>query len=105
MYKFRDFIFMFLGWDLECTIMGDMFYIEYVILSRLIVLYSQCRVNWGTNLSVVLYYVIFCYCFHCAFGLPCGVPNLWGASPLCCSPLRNHPQHDNSLFTTKSKPP
>ena len=27
-----------------------------------------------------VYYVI-CFCFHCAFGLPCAVPNLWGASP------------------------
>ena len=35
-----------------------------------------------------MYYVI-CYCFHCAcLGSLCGVPNLWGASPLNCSPLR-----------------
>ena len=81
-----DFMFMFLGWDLECTL-WDMFYIEYVTLSRLIVVYSRCRVNRGTNLSVVLYYVMFCYCFYCAFGLPCGVPNLWGVSPLWLRPL------------------
>ena len=55
----------------------------------MIVLYSRCRVNQSTNLSVFLYYIIFFVCFHCAFGLPCwGVPNLWGASPLSCSPLR-----------------
>ena len=29
------------------------FYILYVTLSRMIVLYSWCRVNWGTNLFVV----------------------------------------------------
>ena len=38
--------------------LGIYLFIVYVTLSRMIVLYSQCRVNWGTNLSVVLYYVI-----------------------------------------------
>ena len=83
---------MFLRLDLVLYILGYVFiylFIVYITLFRFIVLYSRCRVNRGTNLSVVLYYVIF-YCFHCAFGPPVwGVPNLWGASPLCCSPLRN----------------
>ena len=30
---------------------------------------------------------MFLFCFHCAFGLPCGVPNLWGASPQWLRPL------------------
>ena len=46
------FIFILLGLDLVWSIMGYS-YILYVILFRLIVLYSQCRVNRGTNLSVV----------------------------------------------------
>ena len=53
-----DFIFMFLGLDEILYIWGYLF-IVYVTLLRLIVLYSRCRVNRGTNLFVVLYYVIF----------------------------------------------
>ena len=48
---------MFLELDLVLYILGYLC-IVYVTLIRLIVLYSQCRVNWGTHLSVVLYYVI-----------------------------------------------
>ena len=80
---------MFLGLDLVLYILGYLS-IVYVTLIRLIVLYSWCKVNQGTNLFVVLYYVIFNSSFHCAFGPPVlGVPNLWGASPPCCSPLHN----------------
>ena len=49
---------MFLGLDVVLYILGYLFIVN-VTLSRMIVLYSQCRVNWGTNLSVVLYDVIF----------------------------------------------
>ena len=49
---------MFLGLDLVLYILGYLF-IVYVTLSRMIALYSRCRVNRGTNLSVVFYYVIF----------------------------------------------
>ena len=39
-------------------------YIVNFTLSRLIVLCSRYRVNWGTNLSVIcVLYNIFCYCF------------------------------------------
>ena len=55
----------------------------------MIVLYSQCRVNWGINLSVVLYYVIILLLPLRVWASVLGVPNLWGASPLCCSPLLN----------------
>ena len=48
---------MFLGLDPVLYIWGYLF-IVYVTLFRLTVLYSRCRVNRGTNLSVVLYYVI-----------------------------------------------
>ena len=51
---------MFLGLDLILYIWGYSF-IVYVTLIRFIVLYSRCRVNRGINLSVVLYYVIFCF--------------------------------------------
>ena len=71
---------MFLGLDLECTL-WDMIYIEYVTLSRLIVLYSQCRVNRVTNLSVVLYYVILLLL------LPLRVwASVWHSQPLGCVP-------------------
>ena len=49
---------MFLGLDLVLYILGYFFLVN-VTLSKMIVLYSQCRVNGGTNLSVVLYDVIF----------------------------------------------
>ena len=56
---------------------------------RLIVLYSRCRVNRSTNLSVVLYYVIFLLPLCTVWASECGVPNLWGASPLWLRPLHN----------------
>ena len=49
---------MFLGLDLVLYILGYLF-IVYITLSRMIVLYSQCRVSWVTNLYVALYNVIF----------------------------------------------
>ena len=65
-------------WDWNWNVhYGICFYIEYVTLSRLIVLYSQCRVNRNTNLFVVLYYVIFCFASTTHLGLLC-----W-ASPTC----------------------
>ena len=43
---------------------------------RLVVLYSRCRVNRDTNMSV-FYVLCSFYCFHCArLGSLCGVPNL-----------------------------
>ena len=57
----------------------------YIILSRLIVLYSWYRANRCTNMFVVF---VLCnmICFYCAFGLNSvlGVHNLWGASPPHC---------------------
>ena len=49
---------MFLGLDLVLYILGYLF-IVYVTLFRLIVLYSRCRVNRGTNLFVILYYATY----------------------------------------------
>ena len=68
-------------------------FIVYVTLFRLIVLYSRCRVNRGTNLSVVLYDVIIFAFASTAFGLRVGVPNLWGVSPLWLCPLCNIMNH------------
>ena len=52
-------------------------YMSYCI--RLIVLYSRCRVNRGTNLSVVLYYVILILASTVRVWAPVlGIPNLWG---------------------------
>ena len=90
---FGDFIFMFLGLDVVLYILGY-FLIVYVTLIRLIVLYSRCRVNRSINLSVVLYFVILLLLPLCTvWASECGVPNLWGASPLSCSPLRITPPH------------
>ena len=47
-----DFISMFLGLDMVLYIVGYL-YILYITLFRLIVLYSWCRVNRDTNISVV----------------------------------------------------
>ena len=82
-----DFIFVFLGLDLVLYIEGYL-YILYVTLFRLIVLYSWCRVNRGTNMFVVCVSCnISCYCFHCMLRPRMAFPNLWGASPLSCNPL------------------
>ena len=77
-----DFISMFLGLDLVLYIVGYL-YILYVTLFRLIVLYSRCRVNRDTNLSVVCALCNFNFCFHCAFGLLAVLdgPDLWGTFP------------------------
>ena len=79
---------MFLGLDPVLYIWGHLF-IVYVTLLRLIVLYSRCRVNQGTNLSVALYHIVYFYCFHCVFGLPIGCSQPVGRSPLWLCPLRN----------------
>ena len=73
-------MFMFLSLDMVLYIVGWLHYI-YVTLSRLIVLYSRCRVNRGTNMSVVVYYIIYVlFRFHCVLGSElCALPNLWGA--------------------------
>ena len=71
---------MFLRLDPVLYIWGHLF-IVYVTLLRLIVLYSWCRVNRGTNLSVVLYDVIY-FCFaSTAFGLGVG-----RSQPVGCVP-------------------
>ena len=49
---------MFLGLDPVLYIWGDLS-IVHITLIKFIGLYSWCRVNQSTNLSVVLYYVIF----------------------------------------------
>ena len=75
-----DFIFMFLCLDMVLYILG--YYTFYISCPR-------CWVNRDTNLSIVCVLCSFNSCFHCArLGSECGVPNLWGASPLSCSPLR-----------------
>ena len=79
---------MFLGLDLILYILGYLF-IVYVILIRLIVLYSRCRVNQSTNLSVVLYYVIFLLLPLRIWASYVGRSQPVGRSPLCCSSLYN----------------
>ena len=61
---------MFLVLDPVLYILGYLF-IVYVTLIRLIVLYSRCRVNLGTNLSVVLYDVIHLCFASIAVWAPC----------------------------------
>ena len=61
---------MFLGLDLVLCILRFLFSV-YVALLRLIVLYSWCRVNRGTNLVVLLYDVIFCFASTAHLGLLC----------------------------------
>ena len=74
-----DFIFIFLSLDLVLYIDGYL-YILYVVLFRLIVLYSRCRVNRDTNMSVVYVLCNFNFCFHCVFGLRVAFPTC-GAHP------------------------
>ena len=47
----------------------------------MIVLYSHCKVNWGTNLSVVLYYVILILASTARLGLLCGAFPTYGVRP------------------------
>ena len=79
---------MFLELDPVLYIWGYLF-IVYVTLLRLIVLFSRCRVNRGTNLPVVLYCVIFLLLPLRVWASMLGVPNLWGRSPLWLCSLRN----------------
>ena len=68
---YGDFMFSLWDWTWFCTLWGIL-YILYVTLFRMIVLYSWCRVNWGTNLSIVLYYVIIFFASTVRLGcLPC----------------------------------
>ena len=71
---------MFLGLDPVLYIWGYLF-IVYVTLFRLIVLYSRCRVNRGTNLSVVLYYVIFLFASTAHLGFRVGAFPTYGVRP------------------------
>ena len=71
---------MFLGLDLVLYILGYLF-IVYVTLLRLIVLYSRCRVNWSTNLSVFLYYVIFLFASTARLGFRVGPFPICGVRP------------------------
>ena len=56
--------------------------IVYVTLIRLIVLYSRCRVNRSTNLSVFLYYVIFLFASTARLGFRIGAFPTCGVRPL-----------------------
>ena len=47
---------------------GNILYIVYITLTRMIVMYSQCKVNWGTNLFVV-FVILYCFFASTAFGL------------------------------------
>ena len=68
---------------------GIHLYIVYVILSRMIVLYSRYRVNRGTNMSIVLIDItLFLFLLLLRLGSVLGFPNLWVRSPPCC-PLCN----------------
>ena len=71
---------MFLGLDLVLYILGYLFTV-YVTLIRLIVLYSRCRVNRGTNMSVVLYYVILILASTARLGLLCWAFPTCGVRP------------------------
>ena len=71
---------MFLGLAPVLYIWGYLS-IVYVTLIRLIVLYSQCRVYRSTNLSVVLYNVIYYRFASTAFGLGVG-----RSQPVGCVP-------------------
>ena len=70
---------MFLGLDLVLYILGYLF-IVYVTLSRLIVLYTRYRVNQGTNLFVISYYVIFSLLPLCVWA------SVWRSQPVGCVP-------------------
>ena len=87
MVAIGDFIFMFLCLDMVLYIGGHFtFYMSHYL--GWFVLYPRCRINRDTNLFVVCVLCNSNSCFHCArLGSECGVSNLWGASPLCCSPL------------------
>ena len=75
-----DFIFMFLCLDVVLHIEGYL-HILYIILFRLIVLYSWCRVNRDTNMAVVCVLCYFNSCFHDArFRLRVAFPTC-GAHP------------------------
>ena len=71
---------MFLGLDVVLYILGYLF-IVYVTLIRLIVLYSRCRVNRSTNLSVFLYYVIFLFASTARLGFHVGAFPTCGVRP------------------------
>ena len=81
---------MFQRLDGVLYIWGHLF-IVYVTFIRLIVLYSRCRVNRSTNLSVVLYYVI-CFCFASTVHLGFHV-----AFPTCGVRLHNGGVHFTSF--------
>ena len=57
------------------------YHLVYVTLSRMIVLYSRCRVNWGTNMFVVLNYVINIIFDSTTFGLSVGRSQPMGCIP------------------------
>ena len=53
---------------------GILLSIVYIICSRMIVLYSWYRVNWGTNMFVVFVYIIlFSFLFPLRVGSMCCV--------------------------------
>ena len=62
---------MFLGLDVVLYILRYLFIVN-VTLARLIVLYTRYRVNRGTNLFVILYYIIFCFASTARLGLRVG---------------------------------
>ena len=76
MVMVADFIFMLLGLDLVLYIEGCL-YILCVTYYRLIVLYSQYRVNRGTNMFVVRRLCNFIFCFHCAC-----LGSVWRSQPV-----------------------
>ena len=61
---------------------GIVFYIAYIICSRMIVLYSQYKVNLGTNMPIVFVYIIlFLFLLPLRLGFVLGVSQLGGHSP------------------------
>ena len=59
---------------------GILLYIVCVTCSRMIVLYPRYTVNWGTNIFVIITFVIDCplFPFPCVWALCWAFPNLWG---------------------------
>ena len=69
---------------------GIYLYIVYITCSRMIVLYSQYRVNWGTNMSVVfINATLFLFVVPLRLGFVLGISKPMGLFAPCC------PLHDN----------
>ena len=69
---------------------GVHYYIVYVTCSRLIVLYSRYRINYGTNMFVVFVNAtLFLFLLPVRLGFVFGISKSVGRSPPC-RPLHNN---------------